>query len=82
MNKEKIHFFDKPKNVRIFIKGFFLICILLLIADFFIPKHGEFYWENVPQFYAAYGLVACIVLVLASKYILRRLVKRSEDYYD
>ena len=82
MKREKAHFFDKPENVKKFIKGFFFICIVLLIADFFIPKHGDFYWENIPQFYAAYGLVACIVLVLASKYILRRLVKRKEDYYD
>ena len=82
MEKEKKHIFDNPGNVQKFIKGFYVICVLLLIIDFFVPKHGHYYWEDVPQFYAAYGLVACIVLVLASKYILRRLVKRREDYYD
>jgi hypothetical protein len=82
MEKEKKHFFDSPGNVKKFIKGFYVICALLLIIDFFVPKHGHYYWEDVPEFYAAYGLVACIVLVLTAKYILRRLVKRREDYYD
>lgn len=82
MDKEKKHFFDSPGNVKKFIRGFYAICALLLIVDFFVPKHGHYYWEDVPEFYAAYGLVACIVLVLVSKYILRRLVKRREDYYD
>lgn len=82
MSDNKTHFFDNPANVRRFIRGFFVICVLLLLADFFVPKHGDFYWEDVPQFYAAYGLVACIVLVLVSKYVLRKLVIRSENYYD
>lgn len=82
MEKEKKHFFDSPGNVKKFIRGFYIICVLLLIIDFFVPRQGHYYWEDVPGFYAAYGLVACIVLVLASKYILRRLVKRREDYYD
>lgn len=82
MEKGKRHFFDYPGNVRKFIKRFYIICILILIIDFFVPKHGHYEWENVPEFYAAYGLVSCIVLVLVAKYILRRIVKRSEDYYD
>lgn len=82
MEKEKKHFFDSPENVRKFIRGFYAICVLLLIIDFFVPKHGYYYWEDVPEFYAAYGLVACVVLVLAAKHILRRLVKRKESYYD
>lgn len=79
---EKKHFFDRPENVRKFIRVFYSVCALLLVIDFFIPKHGINYWEDVPQFYAAFGLVACIALVLGAKHILRRLVKRNEDYYD
>jgi len=78
----KKYFFDNEQNVWRFIKGFFVVCVLLIVADFFVPKHGENYWEYMPQFYAAYGLVACILLVLGAKYVLRRLVKRDEDYYD
>jgi purine-cytosine permease-like protein len=82
LSEGKKHYFDDPKNVWRVIKTFFVICVLLLIADFFIPKHGVYYWEDIPEFYAAYGLVACILLVLGAKYILRMLVKRDEDYYD
>ena len=79
---KKKYFFDSERNVWLVIKGLFAVCSLLIVADFFIPKHGDFYWENVPQFFAAYGLVTCILLVLGSKYLLRPLVKRDEDYYD
>ena len=33
-------------------------------------------------FYAVYGFVACVVLVLVAKYILRPMVIRKEDYYE
>ncbi len=42
----------------------------------------RFPWEEWPQFYAIFGFVACVVLVLIAKYILRPLVMREEDYYD
>jgi len=79
---EKKHFFDKPGNVKRFLRGFFSILALLVILDLFIHKHGYFKWEEYPSFYATYGFVACVVLVLVAKYILRPLVKRKEDYYD
>lgn len=78
----KKHFFDKPKNVKGFLYSFFAILLLLLVIDFFIHKHPSFAWEEWPQFYAVYGFVACVALVLVAKYILRPLVKRREDYYE
>lgn len=82
MKDHKKYIFDNKRNVWLVVKALFALCIALIVADFFIPKHGDFYWENVPQFFAAYGLVTCILLVLAAKYILRPLIKRKEDYYD
>lgn len=79
---EKKHFFDKPGNVKKVIWGLYIVCVLLIITDLFLPIHGEFAWEEAPGFFAAYGLVGCIMLVLAAKYILRPLVKRREDHYD
>jgi hypothetical protein len=79
---EKKHFFDKPENIKKVLRGFFGVLIVLLVIDFFIPKHPHFLWEEWPEFYATFGLVACVFLVLAAKYILRPLVKRKEDYYD
>jgi len=82
MKNEKEYLFDKPKNVKRLLGIFYGILVLLLIGDFFIRKHTYFAWESWPDFYAVYGFVACVVLVLVAKYILRPLVKRGEDYYD
>jgi hypothetical protein len=78
---EKKGFFDKPGNFRRFLIMFFASLVLLLVLDFFIAKHGYFGWEDVPDFFAAYGFVSCVLLVLVAK-VLRLIVKRREDYYD
>ena len=79
---EKKYLFDNPGNVKLFFISFYLSLLILLVIDFFIYKHPHFPWEKWPGFYATYGFVACVVLVVAAKYILRPLVKRKEDYYD
>ncbi len=78
---DKKGFFDKPGNFRRFMAFFFASLVVLLVVDFFIAKHGYFGWEDVPDFFAAYGFVSCVLLVLAAK-VLRIIVKRREDYYD
>jgi len=79
---EKQHMFDNPKNVQRVLRIFFSCLVVLLIGDFFVHQHAFFGWEEWPEFYAVYGFVACVVLVLISKYVLRPLVMRDEDYYD
>lgn len=79
---EKKHFFDKPQNLKRFLWVFYASLILLVVVDFFVPKHPYFPYENFPSFYATFGFVACVILVLAAKYILRNIVKREEKYYD
>ncbi|MFC1523523.1 hypothetical protein ACFL6N_01905 [Thermodesulfobacteriota bacterium] len=79
---EKEFLFDKPKNVKILLGTFYSLLVVLLIMEFFVHKHPHFSWEGWLEFYAVYGFVACVVLVVVAKYILRPLVKRGEDYYD
>ncbi len=76
------YLFDNPKNVKRLLRYFFLSLLVLLLLEVFVHKHPHFAWEAWPEFYAVFGFVACVVLVLAAKYILRPLVKRGEDYYD
>lgn len=78
----KKHLFDDPRNVKRLLTIFFTILAVLLVLDFFIHKHAYFPWEDWPDFYAMYGFVACVCLVLLAKYVLRPLIKREEDYYD
>jgi hypothetical protein len=88
---EKKHMFDNPENVKKLLKYFFSSVVILLVLDavyLFLNKvnvihaHMNYKWEGFFGFYAIYGFVACVILVLVSKYILRPLVKRKEDYYD
>lgn len=80
-DKEKIHLFDRPENVDRLLKGFYAICILLVLADFIFHRHIGFDWEKIPAFYALYGFVACVVLVIIAKR-MRNVLMRKEDYYD
>ena len=77
----------RPKSARRIIAALFITCGIGVLLDFLFlsesfDKHALFEWENWPGFYAVYGFVACVLLVLVSKYVLRPLVMRDEDYYD
>ena len=78
---EKTHLFDNPRNVDRLLRIFYAICIVLVITDFIVHRHTEMGWEKIPAFYAGYGFIACVVLVLLAK-LMRKVVMRREDYYD
>lgn len=78
---QKAHLFDKPENVKRLLKGLYVICIILVIVDFIIHRHTTMGWEKIPAFYAIYGFVACVVLVVIAKR-MRKVVIRKENYYD
>ena len=88
----KRHVFDDPKNVRRALRGLFTVCALVFALDIVNLvlrligrdeiRHAERAWEGLPGFYAMYGFVACVLLVLVAKELLRKVVMRDEDYYD
>ena len=80
-NNEPQGFFDKPENVSRMLKVFYVICGLLVLADFIVHRHIYHDWEKIPAFYAIYGFVGCVVLVLIARE-MRKVLMRSEDYYD
>jgi len=79
--KKEITIFDNPRNVKRLIWFFYAVLALLLVAEFFIHKHGHFTWEDKPFFFATYGFVACVAVIFGSK-VLRFVLRRDEDYYD
>lgn len=79
---KKMSLFDRPRNVQRLLRVFYTCVVLLLAIDLIYHKHAAFPWEERFGFYAVYGFVACVVLVLVAKYLLRPLVMRKEDYYD
>jgi len=78
---EKVYFFDKPENVKRVLNIFYSLCVILVLADFVVHRHIGLVWENIPAFYAIYGFVACVALVVVAK-LIRKVVMRKEDYYN
>lgn len=79
--KEKTHVFDKPQNIRKLLRIFMALCLALLLFDFLYHRHLVHPWEGLWGFYALFGFVACVVLVLVAKE-MRKVLMRREDYYD
>ena len=77
----KKYWLDKPGSVRLIYRGLWIVCALLLAADFLYEKHVVFAFEEFPAFYGIFGFVGIFGIVLAGKY-LRKLIGRKEDYYD
>ena len=72
--------------VRWLILGFFVWCALLVLTDLIVHRHLTFAEGLLPiegrfGFYAVYGFVAYVLIVWGSIF-LRKVLMRSEDYYD
>ena len=79
--KEREHLFDRPQNVKKFLRLLYAICAALVLADLVYLRHVTHTWETLFGFYAVYGFVACVILVLAAKE-MRKVLMRKENYYD
>ena len=78
--KQPEGFFYQEKTIRWIMRIFYVLCVLLFLVDFLVHRHIMTSAEKIPAFYAFYGLVACIVLVLIASQ-MRRLLMRDENYY-
>lgn len=81
MKNDKKHYFDHPERVNLLLRIFYFICGLLVVSDIVYHRHTLHSWEDIFGFYAIYGFVACVALVLIATQ-LRKLLMRKEDYYD
>ena len=78
---EREYFFDKAQNVTRVLRIFYAICAVLFVLDFAIHRHVIHPWESLLGFYAFFGFIACVTLVLIAKE-MRKVLMRREDYYD
>jgi len=61
----------------------FVLLAVMVVADAFIPKeHTVLAWEAVPGFYALFGVVASILLLVVSKVLGHFFIQKRENYYD
>lgn len=80
MQDGKKYWLDDPANVRKVYIALWVFGIAWLVPDLFLEKHEDVGFAASLTFYAVYGFVACVALVLAAK-ALRRILMRPEDYY-
>ncbi len=78
---ERRHIFDNPKNVKRLLGALFVLCVVVLGFDAIFTRKVIHPWEGLFGFYALFGFVACVALVLIAKE-MRKVVMRGEDYYD
>ena len=79
--KDKKYWLDKPSNINKIIYVLYASCAGLLLLDFIYHKHTYFQFEHWFGFYAWFGFLAYTAIVMSAK-LLRKIIKRQENYYD
>ena len=71
----------RPSSIRLLWVVFLVVLALTIVPDFFIDHHAEFGIEGTPGFFAWYGFITCVIMVVGAK-ALGVLLKRKDTYYD
>lgn len=74
-------FFDRPKTRKALWIILIALCVIFALAGFFVEMHGYFPIESFGAFYAVFGFAVFSFIVLVGQH-LRKIIMRSEDYYD
>jgi drug/metabolite transporter (DMT)-like permease len=74
------------RNLKTVIRVGLAVLVLLVLADA-IPAlvdkhHAHTKAEHLPGFWAAFGFVACVLIVIVSKAFGHAGIMTREDYYD
>ncbi len=72
---------EQPGNAQRIIYALYGACAFFILLDLLVSRQSHFFFEAWPGFYAWFGFIACVALVLAAK-AMRWLLMRREDYYD
>jgi len=75
------HWLDRPRNIKILIVASLIVLAVSVLADFFYESHPHFDVDGWFGFYAWYGFITCVAMVVGAK-LLGFLIKRPDDYYD
>ena len=70
------------------LKATIRVCLVVLAAlvvwdALFVSKeHVHLFVERIPGFWAVFGFVACVVIIIVSKWFGHLGIMTREDYYD
>lgn len=64
-------------------KLFYIVLVLLVVGDIFVPKtEPEFTGHTWVGFYAFYGFISCVLIIVISKALGKLFLFKKEDFYD
>jgi len=78
--EKDLHWLVRPATIRKLWIGGGVVLAALVLADALIHPHALFGIDGTFGFYAWYGLVTCMAMVLVAKG-LGVFLKRPDDYY-
>lgn len=78
---EPVHWLVRPRTLRLLWIAFVAVLAATVAAGFLVDMHPHFEVERWPAFFAVFGFLACVAMVLGSK-LLGMLLKREDTYYD
>lgn len=81
MSVQNIHWLLRKDNIRKLWIGYIIILISTVVAGLFVHQHESFGLEDSFGFFAWYGFVTCVGMVVFAK-LLGVILKRPENYYD
>lgn len=62
--------------------GFAVVLAVLVALDLAVSHHSYFSVDGTFGFYAWYGLITCVIMVVVSKKLVGLLLTRKDSYYD
>ena len=81
MIEQNKHWLLRKDNIRKLWIIFIAILAMTVIAGLFVHQHQPFGIEDSCCFFAWYGFVSCVGMIVFAK-LLGLFLKRPEDYYE
>ena len=78
---EPTHWLVKPETIRRLWIGFAVLLAAIAAGDFFVHHYEYFGIDATFGFYAWYGFLTCVAMVVGAK-VLGIFLKRPDDYYE
>jgi hypothetical protein len=72
----------RPQVVRVSLGALAVLVLLDAVPGVVDKEHAHTWAEHLPGFWALFGLIGCVLLVVLSKGFGHRGISKPEDYYD
>nr|MBF0222856.1 hypothetical protein [Desulfobulbaceae bacterium] len=77
------YFRDRLKTVIKVCYGVLAALVVIDAIPTIVDKHHAHTWiEHIPGFWAVFGFIACVIIIILSKWFGHQGIMTREDYYD